>query len=323
MEYTDYYAVLGVPKSADQAAIKAAYRALARTLHPDVNSDPAAGERFKRVNQANDVLSDPDKRSKYDRLGADWERLEQQPEFTRRPGAQRGRGRPPVETDFFETFFGDGGLDIDELLRQGAGGRAGPSRHRGGPRRGADLEESVDITLEEAMAGGRRLLTLGERQVEVRIPSGVAEGSRVRVAGEGRPGIEGGAPGDIYLRVHLLSHPRFAVRGRDLVADLEVRDHQAVLGAAIRLAGPVGPLTVTLPPGTQGGRTLRLRGKGIPGLGRAAHGDLMLTVRITVPTAPAPAERELYERLAGLRGDSPASASAGVDASGTQPVDPG
>jgi curved DNA-binding protein len=315
MEYTDYYAVLGVPKSADQAAIKAAYRALARTLHPDINKDPAAGERFKRVNQANDVLGDPEKRAKYDRLGADWERLEQQPEFTRRPGAQRGGGRTRTETDFFETFFGDGGLDLDELLRRGAGGRAGPSRHRGGPRRGADLEESVDITLEEAMAGGRRLLTLGERQVEVRIPAGVAEGSRVRVAGEGRPGIEGGARGDIYLIVHLLPHPRFAVRGRELVGDLEVRDHQAVLGAAIRLAGPVGPLTVTVPPGTQGGRTLRLRGKGIPGLGRATHGDLMLTVRITVPTAPVPAERELYERLAELRADSPAGAEAGTSPS--------
>lgn len=139
----------------------------------------------------------------------------------------------------------------------------------------------------------------------MRIPAGVAEGSRVRVAGEGRPGRDGGPPGDIYLRVHLLPHPRHTVRGRDLVADLEVRDHQAVLGAAIRLAGPAGPLTVTVPPGTQAGRALRLRGKGIPGLGRAAHGDLLLTVRITVPPAPTPAERELYERLAELRAEGP------------------
>ncbi|HEY2704482.1 MAG TPA: DnaJ C-terminal domain-containing protein [Candidatus Dormibacteraeota bacterium] len=304
MEYTDYYAVLGVPKNADQAAVKAAYRSLARTLHPDVNRDPAAGERFKKVNEANAVLGDPDKRAKYDRLGADWEELERRQEFTRRSGSAATRP-PQAGGDFFETFFGDGGLDLDELLR-GAGGRTGGFRTRAAvPRRGADLEETVDVTLEEAIAGGRRLLTLGERQVEVRIPAGVAEGSRVRVAGEGRPGRDGGLPGDIYLRVHLLPHPRYTVRGRDLVADLEVRDHQAVLGAAIRLAGPAGPLTVTVPPGTQAGRALRLRGKGIPGLGRAAHGDLLLTVRITVPPAPSDEERGLYERLAELaRGEA-------------------
>jgi curved DNA-binding protein len=309
MEYTDYYAVLGVPKTADQAAIKAAYRALARKLHPDVNKDPAAGERFKKVNEANAVLGDPEKRAKYDRLGADWERLEQQPGFTpQRPGGRRG-GRTQAHSDFFETFFGDGGLDLDELLR--TGGRGGAFRARG-PRRGADIEETVDIDLEEAMTGGRRLLTLGERQVEVRIPVGVAEGSRVRVAGEGRPGIEGGTPGDIYLRVHLRPHRRFTVRGRDLSADLEVRDHQAVLGAAVRLAGPAGPLTVTVPVGSQAGRTLRLRGKGIPGLGDAAPGDLLLTVRVTVPPAPTPEEGELYERLRELR----EGGSAGVDPSG-------
>jgi curved DNA-binding protein len=310
MEYTDYYAVLGVPKTADQAAIKAAYRSLARKLHPDVNRDPAAGERFKKVNEANAVLGDPEKRAKYDRLGADWERLEQQPDFTRRrPAGPRG-GRTQAHSDFFETFFGDGGLDLDELLR--TGGRGGAFRARG-PRRGADIEETVDISLVEAMAGGRRLLTLGERQVEVRIPAGVAEGSRVRVAGEGRPGVEGGAPGDIYLRIHLRQHPRFTVRGRDLSADLDVRDHQAVLGAAVRLAGPAGRLTVTVPAGSQAGRTLRLRGKGVPGLGDAAPGDLLLTVRITVPPAPLPAERELYERLAELR----EGGSAAADPSGT------
>jgi curved DNA-binding protein len=312
VDFTDYYAVLGVPKSADQAAIKAAYRKLARTLHPDVNRDPAAGERFTRVNEANAVLGDPEKRAKYDRLGADWERLEQverQQPFTRSRGGG-GRGpRPEVHSDFFETFFGDGGLDLDELLR-GSGTRGGFGRRPAGPRRGADIEETVDITLEEAMSGGRRLLTIGERQVEVRIPAGVAEGSRVRVAGEGRPGIEGGAAGDIYLRVHLRPHPRFSVRGRDLVADLEVRDHQAVLGAEIRLAGPAGPLTVTVPAGTQGGRSLRLRGKGIPGLGTAAAGDLLLTVRITVPAQPSAEEREAYERLRALRDGVPASGAA-------------
>jgi curved DNA-binding protein len=314
MEYTDYYAVLGVPKTADQAAIKAAYRSLARKLHPDVNRDPGAEERFKRVNEANAVLGDPEKRAKYDRLGADWEQLEQQPDFARRrPAGPRG-GRAQAHSDFFETFFGDGGLDLDDLLRETAGGRSQGFRFRaGGPRKGADIEEPVDVTLEEAFAGGTRLVSLGERRMEVRIPVGVAEGDRVRVAGGGRPGTEGGAPGDIYLRVRLLANPRFSVRGRDLAADLEVRDHQAVLGAAVRLVGPAGPLTVTVPAGTQAGRTLRLRGKGIPGLGGAAAGDLLLTVRITVPPAPSPDERAHYERLRELREDG---GSAAVDASG-------
>jgi curved DNA-binding protein len=317
MEFTDYYALLGVPRNADQAAIKAAYRGLARQLHPDVNRDPAAAERFKRINEANAVLSDPEKRAKYDRLGADWEQLERQQEFTSRRGAgRRGAQQPQGYSDFFETFFGDGGVDLDEILRQGAGGRGSSFRFRGGggPLRGADLEETVDITVEEAMTGGRRRLSIGERQVEVSIPAGVADGSRIRVAGEGRPGSGGGARGDIYLRVHLLPHPRYTVRGRDLSADLDVPDHQAVLGAEIRLAGPSGPLTVTVPAGTQAGRALRLRGKGLPGLGRAARGDLLLTVRITVPAPPVPeAERRLYERLAELRGGAaPAGTGAGA-----------
>jgi curved DNA-binding protein len=319
MEFTDYYALLGVPRTADQAAIKAAYRALARQLHPDVNKDPAAAERFKRVNEAHAVLSDPEKRAKYDRLGADWEQLEQlerQQEFARRRGGGTRRGAPAQGfSDFFETFFGDGGVDVDDLLRQGAGGPRSRSFHfrTGAPVRGADLEETVEITLEEAMAGGRRLLSIGDRQVEVRIPAGVTEGFRVRVAGEGRRGGEGGRRGDIYLRVHLSPHPRFAARGRDLSADLEVRDHQAVLGADIRLAGPAGPLTVTVPAGTQAGRVLRLRGKGIPGLARAEAGDLLLTVRVTVPAPPVPPEeRRLYERLAQLRGGTaPAETAAG------------
>jgi curved DNA-binding protein len=323
MEFTDYYALLGVPRTADQAAIKAAYRALARKLHPDVNTDPAAAERFKKVNEAHAVLSDPEKRAKYDRLGADWEQLEQlerQRESARRRGggARRG-GRPQGYSDFFETFFGDGGLDLDDLLRQGAGGPQTRSfRFRtGGPARGADLEERVDVTLEEAIAGGRRLLSIGDRQMEVHIPAGVTEDSRVRVAGEGRQGGDGGRRGDIYLRVHLLPHPRFTARGRDLYADLEVRDHQAVLGAGIRLAGPAGPLTVTVPPGTQAGRVLRLRGKGIPGLASAPAGDLLLTVRVTVPPVPVPPEeRRLYERLAHLRGDAASAAPAAGSAQG-------
>ncbi|HZS13838.1 MAG TPA: DnaJ C-terminal domain-containing protein [Candidatus Dormibacteraeota bacterium] len=325
MEYKDYYATLGVPREASQDAIKKAYRALARKLHPDVNKDTAAEERFKRINEAYEVLKDPEKRSKYDRLGANWEELERQEEFARQYRAQHGARAGSAQfaesgfSDFFETFFGSGGIDLDELLRQSAGdggavhfgfddGRGGRTYTRTAPARaGRDLQHDVEISLEEAAMGASRLLQLGHRQVEVRIPAGVAEGSRVRVGGEGGPGRGGGPKGDLYLTVRLRPHPRFTVRGRDLQADLAVLDHVAVLGGTAHvqpLSG--GAVSVTIPAGTQPGRTLRLRGKGLPGLRGAAAGDLLLTVRITVPARPSEEELAAYRLLQSAREGVPA-----------------
>jgi curved DNA-binding protein len=334
MDFTDYYAVLGVPRDAGQEAVKKAYRALARKLHPDVNRDAGAEAQFKRVNEAYEVLKDPEKRAKYDRLGANWEELERQEEFARQYRAQHGARTAGAGaqgfggsgfSDFFETFFGSGGLDLDDLLRQSAGSggtvhfsfddlddggvhtRTAPPR----PRKGHDVEHAVEIGLEEAARGATRLLQLGQRQVEVRIPAGVAEGSRVRVAGEGGTGRGGGAKGDLYLSVRLQPHPRFTVRGRDLLADLTVLDHVAVLGGTARLQALAGgSLTVSVPAGTQPGRTLRLRGKGLPGLRGAAAGDLLLTVRITVPAQPGAEEREAYERLRTIREGVPTAGPA-------------
>jgi curved DNA-binding protein len=311
MDFTDYYAVLGVPRDASPEAIKKAYRALARKLHPDVSKDNGSEARFKKVNEAYEVLKDPEKRAKYDRLGANWEELERQEEFARqyrqahaRSGRQRTHayaGGPAGEaggfSDFFETFFGSGGVDLDELLRQAAAGGTETPRSI----KGHDQEHDVEITLEEAARGAVRLLLIGSRQVEVRIPAGVADGSRVRVAGEGAPSRGGGAKGDLYLTVRLQPHPRFTVRGRDLLADLPVRDDQAVLGATATVQGLSGSFTVTVPPASQAGRVLRLRGKGLPGLRGAAAGDLLLTVRITVPAEPSAEERAAYERLRELR----------------------
>jgi len=310
MDFTDYYAVLGVPRDASQEAVKKAYRALARKLHPDVNRDAGAEQRFKRVNEAYEVLKDPEKRAKYDRLGANWEELERQEEFARQFRARRGAAAgaragggagaggfggagPSGFSDFFEVFFGDGGggIDLDDLLRQS---RAGADR----PRAGRDIDHDVEISLEEAARGAVRLLQIGSRQFEVRIPAGVAESSRVRVAGEGTPGHGGGPKGDLYLTVRLQPHPRFTVRGRDLLAELPVRDDQPVLGATVSVAGLGGPsFSVGVPAGSQAGRVLRLRGKGLPGLRGAAAGDLLLTVRITVPAHPGEEERRLYGEL--------------------------
>jgi curved DNA-binding protein len=327
MEYTDYYAVLNVPRDATPDAIKKSYRALARKLHPDVNKDPQAEDRFKRINEAYEVLKDPDKRSKYDQLGANWEELERQQEFARAAAQQRTRRRGTARagasfggsgfSDFFETFFGSGGVDLDDLLRRGeqGGGTVHFSFEDGAPaprpRQGQHLEHPVEISLEEAANGAVRLLQLGTRQVEVRIPAGVAEGSKVRVGGEGAPGRSGGPNGDLYLSVRLEPHPRFTVKGRDLLTELPVRDDQAVLGGAVAVRSLSGG-SLTVPAGSQSGRTLRLRGKGLPGLRGAAAGDLLLTLRITVPAQPSEEELEAYRRLAAIRDGVPAAEVSGA-----------
>jgi curved DNA-binding protein len=313
VEFSDYYAVIGVGRDADADTIKAAYRKQARKLHPDVNKDPSAEARFKQLNEAYEVLKDPDKRAKYDRLGANWEQLSSQEDlfrsYRRAPaGAAGGSGF----SDFFETFFGSGHdpmSDFEEVVRTNRGGQQRTTfRFRRGtpdiplpPRRGVDVEEDVDISLEEAARGGVRMMSVNGRQVEVRIPAGVTQGSRVRVGGEGGEGSGGGGRGDVYLRVRLRPHNRFTVRQRDLVTELPVRDDQAVLGDTVKVDGLTGPLQVRVPAGSQSGRVLRLRGKGLPGLKDATPGDLLLTVRIVVPVEPTPEEQDVYERLRSLR----------------------
>ena len=314
MEFTDYYATLGVPRDASPDAVKAAYRKLARALHPDVNKKADAERRFKKVNEAYEVLSDADKRAKYDRLGANWEVLSQHEEAMRSSERSTSTAPPPSGfSDFFDTFFGAGGngMDLDELFARartdpGCGSttfdfRSSTPEAAPRPRRGRDLHEDVDIALEEAIRGGVRLLTVAGHQVEVRIPAGVTNGSMVRVAGEGGIGTAGGPRGDVLLRVRLRPNARFRVRERDLHGDLTVRDDEAVLGTVARFDGPGGRLKVTVPAGTQPGRTLRLRGKGIPGLKDVPAGDLLLTVRIELPANPSDEERELYGRLSKLR----------------------
>ena len=291
LAYTDYYEVLGVSRDADQDAIRRAYRKLARTYHPDLNSDSDAEDRFKELGEAYEVLSDPDKRERYDRLGANWRNQEQEApdanfeEFFDRQGFGSDDARVEFSDDLFERLFGGG-----------AG--AGPGRRGGGPLRGLDREALLELSLEDALEGGRRRLTLDHREIDVNFPAGVRDGQLIRLAGQGAPGRDGGPAGDLYLRIALKLHPNFRPRGDDdLDVDLPVSPWEAALGATVPVQTPGGTAQVRVPPGSSSGRRLRLRGRGLP-RSQGGSGDLHAIVKITVPKQLSDRERELYEQLA-------------------------
>jgi len=291
LAYTDYYEVLGVPRDADQDAIRRAYRKLARTYHPDVNSDSDAEDRFKQVGEAYEVLSDPEKRERYDRLGANWREREQEA-----PDAN-------FEEFFTRQGFGsdDTGFEFsDDLFERLFGGRAGDGSgwRTSGPLRGVDREALLELSLEDALEGGRRKLTLDRRDIDVNFPAGVRDGQLIRLAGQGGPGRDGGPPGDLYLRIALKPHPAFRRRGEnDLDVDLPVAAWQAALGATVPVRTPSGTAQIRVPEGSSSGRRLRLRGRGLPKAG-GGRGDLHAIVKITIPKHLSDRERELYEQLA-------------------------
>jgi len=313
MEYKDYYKILGVSKDASEKDIKRAFRRLARQHHPDVNpGDPNAEERFKELNEAYEVLSDPEKRRKYDQLGADWQRF-------RRAGGQPGDfdwqrwtsgapgdrvhvryGRP----EDFEDLFGDSSpfSDFFSQIFGGMGtGRAAPGggfQYESRPRRGQDYEQPVEISLEEAYHGTMRVLHKDGQRLEVRIPAGARTGTRVRMSGEGGMGAAGGPAGDLYLRVQVLPDPRFERRDDDLYTTVTADLYTMVLGGEVQVPTMNGNVVLTIPPGTQNGRTFRLRGKGMPRLRNAEqHGDLYVKVEVQLPTRLTPEQRQLFEQL--------------------------
>jgi curved DNA-binding protein len=307
----DFYEVLGVSRTANQAEIQRAYRKLARTYHPDVNKDPGAEERFKEIAEAYNVLSDPDTRRRYDAFGSDFRQVppDVDPETWARAragaGARRGprpggaRGGGPGQETWFDTSggFETGDVDLEDLfggLFSGRGARGG----RGwGPIPGADQEAELVLTVEEAYRGGRRRITLDGRSLEVTIPPGVTDGQRIRLAGQGGQGTEGAAAGDLYLVVRLAPHPRYRVDGRDISVDLPLAPWEGALGASLAVDTPGGEAKVTVPPGSSTGRRLRLRGRGMPNP-RGTPGDLYAEVKIMVPRHPTDEERRLFEQLA-------------------------
>ena len=321
VKFRDYYEVLGVPRTAPADEIKRVYRQLARKHHPDLQppADRAkASERFKEINEAYEVLSDPDKRDKYDALGADWK---SGMDFTPPPGAGAGPRSSPgagwttVDASSFEGMDdGMGGFSdfFSSIFGQGGARSRGRRGARGGVRMtmpGPDIEAELPVTVEELLRGGKRRISLdGGRQLDVEIPKGARDGTVLRLAGQGGQGINGGPPGDIYLHVRVAPHPRYRVIGDDLEVDLPLWPWQAVLGGAVRIDTPDGQVTLTIPSGTQSGRRLRLRGRGLP-RADGGRGDLYAVVRIVVPERPSAAEREAYEALrrgASVPSDRPA-----------------
>ncbi|WP_329493610.1 J domain-containing protein [Kitasatospora herbaricolor] len=316
----DYYEVLGVPRTADAAEIQQAFRTLARRYHPDINRDPAAEERFKQINEAYSVLSDPDTRSRYDRFGPDFRQIPEDYDERVAAGQGFGGGAGPYRGSPFgrspggarartwtESDFDTSGVDFEDLFGGVFGGRAGRAG-RGSPIPGADQEAELALSVEEAYRGGRRKITLagpgGERTYDVTIPAGVVDGQRIRLAGEGGQGRGPASAGDLYLVVRVTPHPRYRLVGRDIHVDLPVTAWEAALGATVPVSGPGGTAKVHVPPGTSTGRRLRLRGEGMPHP-RGSPGDLYAEIKVMVPPSPGPRERELFEELAAVSSFDP------------------
>jgi len=321
----DYYQILGVSRNASEKEIKQAYRRLARKHHPDLNpGDKSAEAKFKEINAAYEVLSNPEKRKKYDQFGEQWEYAEQ---FAKSGGQERvrwdfGKGGTTFEYgdlsgvgDIFSSLFGDSGKG---------------SRMRG-PRRGQDIESTIEVSLEEAYHGSKRVIQLqteepctacggtgrvGNRvctmcngaggkiipkRLEVKIPAGVRDGSRIRIAGEGVSGRAGGKKGDLYLVAKVLPHKLFERRGDDLYTEVSVPLATAMLGGEVRLPTLNGNLSLKIPPETQNGRVFRMAGKGMPQLGNSKYGNMFAKVKVVLPTNLTGEEKKLFERLRSLR----------------------
>ena len=306
MKFKDYYELLGVERNATQDDIKKAYRKAARRYHPDVSKLPDAEARFKEVNEANEVLQDPEKRAAYDRMGSNYQAGQDfQPPPNWDAGFEfRGRGdEPPFgadenldPSDFFEALFG-------RQARQ-AQGRARQARSAAGE----DHHAKVLIDLEDAYRGGTRSITLRvpvidaqghvaleERRLDVNIPKGIRAGQHLRLAGQGAPGLGGATAGDLYLEIAFNPHPRFRVDGRDIYVDLPLAPWEAALGATVDAPTPEGTVQLTVPAGSAAGRKLRLRGRGLPG---ATPGDLYAVLAIVLPPADGAKGEEAYRALA-------------------------
>jgi molecular chaperone DnaJ len=329
----DYYSILGVSRGANEKDIKAAFRRLARIHHPDVNpGNKGAEAKFKEINQAFEVLSDPDKRKKYDQYGDNWQYGDQMAEAARQQTAAGGRGFGQQTDGSGQTFQYDEG-DLEGIFGDLLGGRMGGfGRRTARPRKGQDLEYEVEVTLEEVYNGAVRNISLQSevpcptcrgtgriqnlacsvcrgagvspevKRLEVRIPAGVDNGSRVRIAGKGQPGGAGAPPGDLYLVISVKPHPQFKRKGDELMVDVNVPLTTAVLGGEIQVPTLKGTkLVLRIPPETQNEQIFRLSGQGIPHLGTATRGDFLVNVKVVLPKGLSVEEKALFSKLKEIR----------------------
>jgi len=301
--YQDYYAVLGIEKKATQEEVQRAYRKLARKYHPDINKESSAEEKFKQINEAYEVLGDPEKRATYDQIGSGWDGQFAKHEYQGSDNAHFhfSNDDPGQFSDFFQNLFGDGWRFGDETESRGGGARK---------RRGRDHETTIEIMLSDAYHGARKSIELEKieadssgrptrtrRSYDVTIPPGVTDGSLIRLAGQGGSGSGGGDSGDLFLRVSIKSDKRFTLDGHDLATTVDITPWEAALGGKVLVPTIDGRINLTLPAGTQSGQILRVRGKGMP-VGSGRYGDLMVNVRIVVPKHLSARERHLFEELA-------------------------
>ena len=313
MEYQDYYETLGIKRGASQDEVQKAFRKLARKYHPDINKQPGAEDRFKQINEAYEVLKDPEKRKMYDSLGSNWrngQNFSPPPEWEQMFGGfsrhtHGGQGASQFEfsgmggfSDFFESIFGNmGGFGNSGF---GRGTQTTP---------GQSLEAAISISLEDAFHGAKKTITLDmveqlpngstvskPKSYSVKIPAGSKEGTTIRLKGQGAPSISGGAAGDLLLRVKLLKHPKFTVSGSDLVTTLSLAPWEAALGTKIPVKTMSGSVNLTIPAGSQSGKRLRLKGKGLPQKG-GSNGDLFVELKIVVPEKLSKEEKKLFEEL--------------------------
>ncbi len=318
VSYKDYYKLLEVDRKASKDEISKAFKKLARKYHPDLNpGDTVAEEKFKELNEAYEVLKDPEKRRLYDQLGPDWQHGQQ---FQGAPGFEGynfggfggagGYAHTGDFSDFFESLFGQAGRSAHGQRRPNFGADPfGGFSH--GPTKGKNMQADLSVSLEDALSGARRTITLttsqGKRDLEVNIPAGIKEGAKLRLAGQGEPSPNGGAAGDLLLRIKFMLHPHFKVDENDLTYDVPLWPWEATLGTKATVPTLEGEIEMQIPAGTSGGRRFRLRGKGLGKEG--ARGDLMVRANIKIPESLSDEERTLWERLAelgGMQADEPA-----------------
>ncbi|MGO4921159.1 DnaJ C-terminal domain-containing protein [Maribacter spongiicola] len=301
MEFIDYYKILEIDKKASQADIKKAYRKLARKLHPDLNpNDKTAHEKFQRINEANEVLSDPEKRKKYDQYGKDWEHADAFEEAKRNQRSSSSGGRRSYSgsgggnqdfSDFFESMFGGAG-----------GGFSGGGRQRTAQFKGQDLNATLKLNLLDVLEDQKQTLDLGTKKIRITIPAGVEDGQTIKISGYGGEGVNGGPKGDLYLTFEINNNTNFQRVKNDLYKNESISIYDAILGSPIEVETLTGKVKLNVKPETQNDTKVKLKGKGMPVYKKkGAHGDLYITYKVTMPTNLTDKEKELFKQLSELR----------------------